>query len=787
MKISLNWLNDYVSLDDISHDELQRRITIQSQEVDSLIPLTEAKNLVVGETITCEGHPDADKLSLCSVNVGSETLQIICGAPNVKAHQKVIVALPGAILPNDFKIKKTQIRGVESNGMICSLKELGIEEKYHHEDGIHVLPNDVEVGADALEVLGFDDYVLDLDLTPNRPDLLSMHGMAYDIKALFDVPVHLPSPKVKTSEKTNPFTIKTSTDKCLSYYGAVIDDIKIKESPLWLKARLIASGIRPINNVVDITNYVMLETNQPLHAFDYAKVKSDTILVREAKEGETFTTLDEQKRFLKAGDILITNGHEPIALGGVMGGLDSEVSETTTTILLESAIFDTTQIRKTSQRLDLKSESSIRFERGLDYKKTAYALKRAGELLAKYANATIRRNTAYFDNHDTQTDVIDLSLKKVNRVLGTELSAKTIQDILRRLDFTYQFKDDIFAIEKPSRRVDIKTYQDLIEEIGRIYDYNNLKDTLPVTISKGGLSDYQRFKRQLRHSLTGLGLSETITYTLMNDHQLFDLMPYKELKPVKLANPISEEHSSLILTPLNNLLKMTAYNVARRSENVHAFEISKTYQLNYETEVLGIVMQGPYQNRYWQATSPTNFFTLKGVIEALFDRFQLSGIRYEKGEIDNFHPHQTAWIKHNDTTLGYLGKLHPAYASLHDLESVYMAHLDIEKIYDLMTKTIAYEKVLKYPSVSRDIALICDEAIPAGTIIRSIHENSTSILRTAHIFDVYRGDNIETDKKSLAIRLHFEDKTGTLKTKTVDEMVKNILEALKQEHNAVLR
>ncbi len=787
MKVSLNWLNDYVDIKAISHERLKHRITIQSQEVEGVYKLSEATNLVVGETLSCEQHEEAHKLSVCQVKLKHQTVQIVCGAPNVKANQKVIVALEGATLPGGITIKPTTIRGVESNGMICSLNELGIEEKYHHETGIHVLPDEVEVGADALEVLGFNDTVLELDLTPNRPDLLSMQGVAYDIKALFDLNITLPKVNLKRSSKKNPFTIKTETDKCKSYYGALIDNVVIKESPLWLKARLIASGIRPINNVVDITNYVMLETNQPLHAFDYDTLNSETILVREASEGEVFTTLDEQQRRLLKGDILITNGKEPIALGGVMGGLDSEVSHETKTILLESATFDATQIRKTSQRLDLKSESSIRFERGLDPNKTRYALNRAEALLVAYADATLRENVAYFDHHQSKPQSIKLSLSKINHVLGACLDNETVEDILRRLDFNYTCESGLFTIECPARRVDIETYQDLIEEIGRIYDYNNLEDTLPKTVSQGGLSAYQKFKRRIRESLNGLGLNETITYSLISDESIFDLRPKDDLKPVKLANPISESHSSLTLSPLKNLMDVTAYNVKRRGENVHIYEVGKQYQLDGEDEVLALSLHGVYQDQYWQASQQTNFFTLKGIVEALFDRLQLKDVNYESADINHFHPHQTAWIKQGEQTLGYLGKIHPQYAAKYGLNDVFMAQINLKKLFACIDSTIEYEKVLKYPSVSRDVALICDENITAGAIINSIHDNSTSILKHAHIFDVYRGEHIAKDKKSLAIRLHFEDKTGTLKTKTVDEMVKNILEALKNEYNAVLR
>ncbi len=787
MKVSLNWLNDYVDVKHITPETLKDRFTIQSQEVESLSVLSTAKNIVVGHTITCEPHQDADKLQVCSVDVGTETLQIICGAPNVKADQKVVVALPGAVLPGDFKIKKTKIRGVDSSGMICSLKELGIDEKYHQEAGIHVLPSDTEVGRDAKDVLGFEDMIMDVDGKPDRPDLLSMFGFAYDVKALFDLDINLPTPAFKSVEMQNPFKITINTKQCGAYYGAYIKDVVIKPSPLWMKARLIAAGIRPINNVVDITNYVMLETGQPLHAFDATRIGTTNVVVRQAHQNETFTTLDEVKRTLSDDDIVITNGEKPIALAGVMGGLDSEVESNTDAILLESAAFDPINVRRTSTRLDLKSESSTRFEKGIDKAMTEYALKRACDLLTTYAHATVSNDVAYVDNRPFDQSKISLSLTKLNSVLGSTLNLKDVKDILRRLDFDYTLTDETFTLTIPTRRPDMETYQDLIEEIGRIFDYNNLENTLPKTIAQGGLSDYQFFKRSLRRTLTGLGLNETITYSLIAKQKVYDLTIDKQANIVSLHNPLSEIHSTLILSPLNGLVEAAAYNTARRQADVHMFEVSKKYTNEGEEDRLAILMTGPYRNHYWQTTQKTNFFTLKGVIEALKEKFNTPALTYETIHIDNYHPHQTALIKAGDVEIGHIGKLHPQYADRYDLEDVFVADINLETFYALKEKEYTYEKVLKFPSMSRDIALVLDESIPAGDIISSIYEHSTAILKNAYVFDVYQGEHIETSKKSLAIRMRFEDKTGTLKTSTIDEMVKNILEALKKEHQAVLR
>lgn len=786
MKVSLNWLNDYVDLSTIDDNVLQHRITNQSQEVEALYPLSGATKVVIGYTKHCEAHPDASKLSVCQTDVGNDTLQIVCGAPNVKTGQKVVVSLPGSTLPGGMEIKKTTLRGVESNGMIASLKELGIDDKYLDEEGIAVLDNDAPVGNDALEYLGLDDRVLELDLTPNRSEMLSMFGVAYDVRALFDVEMTLPTPKLKTMDRSNAIRIESDTQKCPSYYARVIDGISVAPSPQWMQSRLIAAGIRPINNVVDITNYVMLETNQPLHAFDYDSIETDRVLVREAQEGETFTTLDEQERTLKAGDILITNGEKPIALGGVMGGLDSEVTAKTTSIMLESATFDPVQIRRTSRRLDLRSESSMRFERGLDPAMTRYALDRAAELFSKYAGGSVRSTVQYFDTYAHGPTMIELSLATINGVLGSTLEIKTVETILKRLEFPYDLEGETFTVHAPSRRQDIEGYQDIIEEIGRIHDYNNLPATLPSTVNVGGLSEYQTFKRKLSRTLSALGLNETITYVLRSEAKVRALTDKGE-KTVALSNPLSKAHAVLALTPLNGLVETAQYNANRKREAIHLYELGKRYEQRGEQEILGLLMSGPHHDRRWMSTPQTDFFTLKGVIGAIMERFGIEGVSYTPFALDNYHPHQTARIICGGHELGHIGKLHPEYAQAHDLSEVFVAELNIETLFALRDDAHAYERVHKYPSVRRDIALVVEESTPAGVIINAIKEHSTSVLKDARVFDVYAGDNIEEGKKSLAIRMRFEDKSGTLKAQTVDEIVNNLLEVLKKDYGAFLR
>ncbi len=795
MKVSLSWLNEYVSMKNITKETLAERFTNQSQEVEQIYNLVEASRLVVGHVQDCEPHKNADKLSVCMVDVGEDSpRQIICGADNVAGGQKVIVALDGAILPGGHKIKRAELRGVESNGMICSLNELGIDRKYHQEEGIHVLPEEAPLGEDALKYLHFDDAVIELDLTPNRGDLLSMHGVAYDVGAMFSRKVTIPTPSLSTSKRENPVSIKTDTNACISYYGRVIDDMTIKPSPLWMQSRLIAAGIRPINNIVDITNYVMVESGQPLHAFDRDALGKDEIVVRLAKQGEAFTTLDGVRRTLKDDDILITDGKTPVALGGVMGGLDSEVSETTRSILLESAVFDPYHIRRTSQRLGLKSESSTRFERKVDPLKTRYALDRASELFVQYADASVRQGVSGFDHHERSTHKIDLPLEKLNRVLGSAYGSDEVAHILDRLNLDYQLEGTLFKVESPSRRPDLMTYQDLVEEIGRIGDYNRLPDTLPKTLSIGGLSPYQSFKRKVRRTLGALKMDEVVTYSLLPEKDVKRFTFFSEGEPVKVAHPISSDHAVLSLTPLNGMLDVAAYNSARKQNDIHIYELGKRYTSEGETELLGLLIKGTYQDHLWKETPRTDFYTMKGVLEALFDALDIRDVTYERASMDSYHPHQSATVHVSDTHVGHIAKLHPVVAEEMDMKDVYMAEVDLEMLYrmtpkdeETMETTANYETIMKYPGISRDIALVLDDDTKAQDIKTTIKKTAGGLLSAVHVFDVYTGENIGEQKKSLALRMQFEDPEGTLEAKTIDDLVNRILERLKTQYGATLR
>lgn len=790
MKVSLKWLNELVDVD-ISVAELSDLFNLHSAEVEEYYKLVEATKLVVGHVVSKVKHPDADKLSVCQVDIGGEMSQIVCGAPNVDEGQNVIVSLPGAVLPGGFKIKSSTIRDVESNGMICSLVELGIDKKFLSDKdiaGIHIINQDCNPGDNPLEILGLNDEVMALDLTPNRADLLSMMGVAYDTAAILNKKVTLKKIVVKEIEKQNPIEIKIETEHCSAYNARVIENIEIKESPKWMQVRLMAAGIRAINNVVDITNYVMLETGQPLHAFDFDLLDSNTVSIRTATQDEKLKTLDEQIRILKTDDILITDGKKAVALGGVMGGFDTEVVDTTKTILLESAVFDPYHIRKTSNRLGLRSEASMRFERKVDPNRTVLALEMATNLFIEYASGEALKGISSVDNSDKTEKVIVVSSEKINRVLGTKYSLELLTEILNRLDYNFKLKDKVFTINAPTRKQDIETYQDIIEEIGRIIGYDKLPTTLPNTVSQGKLSEFQSYKRKLNNILTGLGLTEAITYSLVSNERVFDFTK-EESELVKLMMPMSNERNVLCKTPINGILDVIKYNTARKNSDLALFEFSKKYDKDNETLLLSGALTGEISSVLWQGKKEVvDFFTAKGILQSLFNEIGLSHLEFTPNkDYKNLHPGQSAYIVDRTGIVGFIGKVHPKYAKDNDMKDVYVFELELEKLYNLKRPFKKVKEINKFPIIYRDIAIVVDKDLSAKNVTDDIRKTGKRLLTNINIFDLYVGENVEPDKKSLALRLEFSDPKKTLEAKEIDELVQRIIGSLNNSLGAVLR
>ena len=619
MRLSLNFVKDYVDIDEnIDVKELAEKMTAVGNEYDEATSLVNATNLVVGEVLTCQMHPDSDHLHLCEVNIGEEVLNIVCGAPNVRTGLKVIVAKVGAELPGGVKIKKGLIRGQESNGMLCSLYEIGIDKKYLSEqekNGICELPSNAKPGDDPIKVLGLDDKIIDFELTANRGDLLSILGMAYEISSIYNKEVRVPDLKHNEIEEdvNNEFNLNIETENCSLFLAKKVKDIVIKESPDFIKNRLIACGIRPINNVVDISNYVMLELGQPLHFYDSDNL-GDTILVRMAKNGEELVTLDSTKRILNENDIVITNGKEVVGLAGVMGGINTEVENTTKNVLIEAAIFDSVKVRKTSNKI-LRSEASNRFEKGLDPNRTYMAIERACRLLEKYANAKVEKGTAIYDKTENKEKKIKIEYEYINNVLGTNISKKDIVDVFKRLKFETDEKENDVLVTVPTRRRDISIKEDLVEEVGRIYGVDKIEGKLPMVQMKMGSVD--KTIRKIRHKMCDLGLNETLTYVLINDKDVkkFTTDKFEELK---LLDPITEERNTLRYSLIPSLYKVYEYNKARENKDICLFEIGKGFWKKEgvygENQKICVLMTGKYYNKIG-FNKQVDFYDIKGVTE----------------------------------------------------------------------------------------------------------------------------------------------------------------------------
>ena len=788
MKLSKNFVNEYVDVDVDIHT-LAEDMTNVGNEYDSEGKLIAASGLVIGEVLTCEMHPDSDHLHVCTVNVGKEVLNIVCGAPNVAAGQKVIVALDGAKLPGGVNIKRGMIRGEESNGMICALSELGIDSKFISEEekhGIHVLGDDAIPGEDPIKYMGLDDEVIDFELTANRGDLLSILGMAYEIGAIYDKKVKQIdiSHKEKGEDINNSFSLDIKTDNCKTFLAKRALNVEIKESPEFIKNRLIASGIRPINNVVDISNYVMIETGQPLHFYDADKLNGK-IEVRMGENGEKLITLDEIERELDENDIVISDGTRAIGLAGVMGGLDTEITENTKNVIIEAAIFDGVKIRKTSKKI-VRSEASNRFEKGLDSNRTYMAIERACTLLEKYASAEISKGTCVYDKSEKEDKKIEITIAKINGLLGSNIRQEEVIDIFRRLGFKVNVDGEIITVYVPRRRIDIDITEDLIEEIGRIYGVNNIEGRLPIVPTVPG--NYNKDIRNLRNKMISLGLNETLSYILINDREVKDFTT-DEFEPVKLLDPMSEDRNTLRYTMITSLFKIYEYNAARENKDVSIFEIGKGFfkhgEEYGEDEKLCILMSGGF---YTGINNKKNvdFYILKGIIEETLNSLGYEG-RYSfvfpKEISKDFHPGQSADIIVNGKKYGFMGLIHPNKSS----EKVYVAELNLSKLFELKTGKIKYKEISKFPSIKKDIAVVVDKNIESIEIAKAIKKAGGSNLSNVEVFDVYEGKGIEEGKRSLAFSMTFSSFDKTLTDDEINPIIEKIVTTLDKQFNAILR
>lgn len=785
MKLSINFLKDYIDVP-VDMTTLGEDMTNVGNEYDSAKKLIEVSGLAIGKILECEMHPNSDHLHICKVDVGNEILQIVCGAPNARVGIKVIVALVGAVLP-DGTIKKGKLRGVESCGMLCSIEELGLEHKYLKEsdiEGIAELGEDAIVGEDPIKYLGLDDEVIDFELTANRGDLLSILGMAYEVGALYNKKVKDIDLSYNEEDKdfSKSFNLNIETENCKLFYAKKVENVVIKESPKWMRNRLIASGIRPINNVVDISNYVMLEVGQPLHFYDADRL-GDTLTVRMAKEGEKLTTLDEQERILNASDIVIADKEKAIGLAGVMGGLSTEVEENTKNIVIESAIFDSVKVRLTSKKI-LRSEASNRFEKGLDPERTLMAIHRSCHLLEKYADAKIISGMAVYDKADKKEKIIEVTYQKIKDVLGIDIPHDEIKNILKRLDLNFEEIENTLKVTIPTRRLDISIKEDLIHDIGRFYGMDNIKGKkmiLPVIPGH-----YDKVKRATRNKMVELGLNETLSYALIPEGEV-QKYTTDVFETVKILDPMTEERNALRYSLLPSLKMVYDYNKARNQKDISIFEIGKSFYKKDgkygEHLSLAVLMNGNY--RLGLSKANVDFYVIKGIMEELLNHLGYAK-KYELKVQDipaELHPGQAGSIFVDGKKIGIIGKLHPNISK----ENIFVMEINLEELMQIENDKIKYNEISKYPNVQKDLAFVMKKSKKSEEIENVIKKAGGKLLKSLEVFDVYTGANVAEDEKSIAYTLTFNNPEKTLEEEEITKLFNKIIEKVVSECNVTLR
>ncbi|MCF8011377.1 MAG: phenylalanine--tRNA ligase subunit beta [Clostridiales bacterium] len=807
MKVSYKWLQEYVDIP-VSPLELADSITSAGLEVDSVAELgKEIEKVYTGKIVEISSHPNADKLIICSVNVGGENnRQIVTGADNVKENNIIPVAVEGARLAGGLKIKKTKLRGIESRGMLCSGGELGLDTESLPENqahGIMILPSDTPVGEDARKYTGLDDAVIELELTPNRGDCLSMIGVAREVAAIYNTSLKLPGADPKSLDEYidgKAEVIIENNELCRRYVAKLLTGVKVFSSPVWMQERLRSAGIRPINNVVDVTNYVLMELGQPLHAFDYDKLKDGKIIVRRAKEGEILQTLDGTERKMKKDMLVIADSSGPVAIAGVMGGADSEVTGDTSMVLLESAYFDPSSVRRTSNYLGLRSESSLRFEKGIDVNGCLRAAQRAAKLLQEMGACSVL--AGQIDNYPEYIEekTIPIRPSRVGYLLGKEISQDECKNILSSLQFKVQQEDEEgFLVTVPTFRPDISREVDLIEEVARIHGYDRIPQTLPSGEStEGGRTERQRIMRQLRRELVACGVYEAITYSF-HSRKEFDRLRIPEdsylRNTIKIQNPLTEEQEIMRTLMLPGVLDIVRHNYSRRNYNAAVFDTGKVFHprdnsdLPEEREKLAAVFTGKTENAWNTASGNMDFYYVKGILEAVLNRMGVKGCSLEPA-FDNmtYHPGRSAYIQVHGEKAGIIGEIHPLVLENYELDQKVTAfEFDMEVLLQYAGKKDRYIPLPKYPGTNRDLAVVVAEDILARDVFRLIRKAGGELLRDVKLFDVYKGNQVSEGCQSMAFSLKFQAADRTLTDEEVNERISSITSILQKEFDARLR
>lgn len=807
MRVSFKWLKEYVDIS-ISPMELAERLTLAGLAVEGIHDLGEGiKNVFVGKILKIEPHPNADKLVVCSVTIGDdETRQIVTGATNVREGHVIPVAVEGAKLAGGLVIKRAKLRGIESRGMLCSGEELGLDPKTMPADqahGIMILPEDTPLGQDIKGLVGLDDVILELDLTPNRGDALSMVGVARDVAALLGQPLKAPVPQVAELNESIEGKARVDVEDmelCRRYVARLFTNVKVGPSPFWMQERLRAAGIRPISNIVDITNYVMLELGQPLHAFDYDTLKDGHIIVRRAKKDEVLVSLDNVERKLAEDMLVIADPSGPVAVAGVMGGLATEVTEGTVNVLLESAYFNPVSVRRTSRALGLRSESSSRFEKGIDIEGCRRAADRAAQLLQQMGAGEVAAGVV--DNFPAPIERKPIILRplRVGFILGVEVPRKDIKDILTGLDFQVQDAGaEELLVSVPSHRPDVSLEIDLIEEVARIYGYNNIP-VAPISGStiQGARTREQAMQARIKDVLTGCGLTEVVTYSFTNQ-DVFDRFNISLDSPlrntIKLQNPLSEEQAVMRTLMLPGLVEVLQRNFNRRVQNGAVFEIGRVFiprpgeALPEERTVLAMATMGKTEGSWNTAAQEIDFYFLKGVLENLFEDIGVVGLSFEPETANSsFHPGRTGRIMAGETVLGIVGELHPDVLENYEIpQRVVGCELDLVAVASVSGNPRRYRQLPRFPGVERDIAVVVKQDVSVGDLLRLIRKAGGTLLREVKLFDVYRGEHVKEGYQSLAFSLKFQADDRTLTDAEVAERTASITNTLAKQQGAELR
>ena len=797
MKLSLNWLSKFIDISDLSVEDIVDKAVKAGFEVESVEHIGQGTNLVVGKVLTCLDHPDSDHLHICTVDIGNEILKIVCGAPNCRTGLKVIVAKDGAVLPGGT-IKKGVIRGQESNGMLCSLLELGVNEALLDENscshkGIEELDDSFNIGdTDILKRLGYDDTILDFSIYANRPDCLAMFNMSKEIAAILRRPCKLPEFEGASNigSKTN-FKLVLESKNCPHFLAKVVNSVTIKESPFWIKEILKSNGIKCINNLVDISNLVMLETGQPMHFYDLRSNPNRNITVKDDLECE-YVALDGVTYNILKGDLMITSDNKPIGIAGIMGGDATKILDDTSSILVESAYFDHAQIRRTSNRLGLQTEAAARYSKGLEPLSQIKAMDRAIELLIKYADAKDLEETVEAGSDNYSPVIVEETMDHLNTLVGKKYSKEEVLGVLKALDFKPEFNGDTFICHIPSYRTDILIREDIDEEICRLTDFADLKSSLPLMPQTvGRLSVAQKMRRTIRNYLTYNGLSEVMTYTLVDDKHINDTL-LNNGKAVELLSPLSDQRKYIRTSLTPSLLEALSYNLGHYNNDVNIFEISSIYYDDHAEERLSIVLNGTFlQSEIKHLELKDDFYVLKGLALELLDKlgFEKGRVQVLENDVDtiHFHPGVSCILKMNNKVIGILGKLHPTYEGGLKLKDTYCLELILDELINSKPSKVKAPVVNKYPSISRDISIVLKNEVKAEELIKLIKKAGGALVKSVKVFDVYRGEHIELGYKSISLNIVYEDKDKTLKTDDIDVPHNKILEELNKKYGANLR